>query len=168
MGALLLANALTAEDKLTATTAQETLAATIGDGRVDGAVLVEPLRFFYANGWASASRVGKRLAAVAQLSPLHAETVRLALEGMLLGDAASAPRDLHALLEPLNELAAEADAAVRSPDARALLQGFSGRSKTARLAAELLAREGESRLAAPAAAAVAEARIARGEAWAAK
>ena len=92
IGALLLANALTAEDKLTATTAQETLAAAIGDGRVDAPVLTAPLRFFSANGWAHASRLGKRLAAVARLGPLHAETVRLAIEGMLLGDAGPARR----------------------------------------------------------------------------
>ncbi len=167
-GALLIALALIAEDKLTATAAQETLAAAIADGRLDAPLLTQPLRFLYDHGWAHASRLGRRLAPVAALSPLHGETVRLALEGMLSGDAAGAPRDLHALLEPLNELAEAAGAAVCSPAARALLEGFSGRSKTARLAAALLAREGDSALAGQAAAAAAEARIARGEAWAAK
>jgi hypothetical protein len=49
-----------------------------------------------------------------------------------------------------------------------LSAGFSGRSKTARLAADLLVREGESRRAGEAAAAAAEARVAPGESWAAK
>jgi hypothetical protein len=151
---------------LSAGAATDALAAAVEDGRVTAAGLRPPLRMLLGGRHIKAGRLGPRMAAVAVHSPLHAEVVREALEAALSGDAAGAPRDLHALLEPLNELCAQAGAAIAEPEARALLAGVSGRSKTARLAQALLARAGESRLAPKASLLAAEARVARAERWA--
>ncbi len=159
---------LGADHPMSAAAAADALAAAVQDGRVTFAGLRVPLRTLLAGRHVKAGRLGPRLAGVAVHSPLHAEVVREALEGALSGEAAGSPRDLHALLEPLNELCAQAGAAIAAPEARALLSGFSGRSKTARLAQALLEREGNSRLAPAAALLAAEARVRRGEAWASK
>ena len=76
-------------------------------------------------------------------------------------------RGLHALLEPLNELAADAGAAVAHPAARELLASLTGSSNAAKLAKALLARDGASRHADAAARQAAEARIERARRWAA-
>jgi hypothetical protein len=151
-------------DAATAGAATDAVAAAIGDGRLDAPALAAPLRRLLPEPSVTLGRVGGRLATVAAESPLHAEVVRIALDGAL-GDGLAGRRDLHALLDPLNEVCAATGCAVASPDARALLAGFSGRSKTARLAQALLAREGESTQAAAAAALAAQARIARAERW---
>jgi hypothetical protein len=164
VGALVLG--LGSSNALSAGAAADALAAAVEDGRITAAELRPPLRKLLGGGHVKAGRLGPRLAAVAAHSPLHAEVVREAIEAALTGDAAGAPRGLHALLEPLNELCAASGAAIAAPEARELLAGFSGRSKTARLAQALLAREGESRLAPAAAALAAEARVARVARWA--
>jgi hypothetical protein len=159
---------LGADHPMSAAAAADALAAAVQDGRVTVAGLRTPLGMLLAGRHVKCGRIGPRLAGVAVNSPLHAEVVREALEGALSGDAAGSPRDLHALLEPLNELCAQADAAVVAAEARALLSGFSGRSKTTRLAQALLDRDGNSTLAPAAALLAAEARVRRGEAWASK
>jgi hypothetical protein len=103
---------------------------------------------------------------VATRSPLHAATVRDAL-ATALTQAHAGRRDLHAVLEPLDELHAAAGAALRPPEARALVARFGGGSKTARLARSLLAREGEPGDGAAVALEMADARLARAERWAA-
>jgi hypothetical protein len=136
--------------------------AAIGDGRLTAPALADVLRRLLPEPCILPGRVGPRLAAVAAESALHAEVVRGAIDAALTEPLAKR-RDLHALLEPLNELCAASGAAVTAPSARALLGSFSGRSKTARLAQDLLGRTGESAVAPAAAALAAEARIVRAE-----
>ncbi|HEX8205356.1 MAG TPA: DUF6493 family protein [Solirubrobacteraceae bacterium] len=167
LGALAIALGLTRAHATVRAAAVDGAIVAIADGRLDGAGLGAALRVAVAEPHLAVQRrFGPSLRTVAAESPLHSETVRVALEEAL-NAFDEAPREIHALLDALNEVAADAQAAVADPGARRLLESIGGKTKAARLAKELLQREGTSRHAPVAAALAAEACVARAERWAA-
>ena len=165
LGALAVLLGLSSQSAEVRASAVDATLNAIGDGRLDGVSLGAPFpRLAQLEDFTQPARLAGSLRTVARETTLHAETVRVALEHMVALDRA--PRGIHALLDLLNELCADAGAAVTLPAARAFLETFSGSSKAAKLAKALLQREGASRLADEAARIAAAARVGRARGWA--
>ncbi|MEN3279943.1 MAG: hypothetical protein V7607_1083 [Solirubrobacteraceae bacterium] len=165
IGALAIAIGLAVGEPTQEAVALDAAIAAIADSRLDGPTLGAPARNVLAAGIVLPTRLAPALRTVAAESPLHAEVVRVSLEHAVA--ISPPPRGTHALLDALNELAADAGAGVELPPARAALGAISGSSKAAKLARQLLQREGTSRFTATAAALSVQARIERAARWSA-
>jgi len=165
VGALAIVIALAVGEPTQEAVALDVAIAAIADGRLDGPAFGAPARNVLEAGIVLPTRLARALRTVAAESSLHAEVVRVALEHAVA--ITPLPRGSHALLDALNELAADAGAAVELPAARAALGGIGGSSKSAKLARQLLKREGTSRHTGQAAVLAVEARIARAARWSA-
>ncbi len=166
LGALAVAAGLAHPDAGVRATAIDVVILAVSDGRLDAALLGSSAHSVCARpGHGQPTRLGPALRTVADESPLHAEVARMALERCV---GLSPPaRTLHAFLDPLNELCAEAGAGVLDDQARSVLGSLRGSTKAARLARALLERQGESRWSAAAAGLAAAGRIERARRWAA-
>lgn len=146
--------------------AVEAVIAAVDDGRLDAGSFGAALADLLGSGPVAPARLARALRTAAEASPLHAAVVRGTLERVLPA-LTPPPDDLHALLELLLDLCVEAGAGVAEPQARRYLDELEGRSRRARLAAELLARDADEDPQLPAAAVLAlEGRVRRAERWA--
>jgi hypothetical protein len=132
---------LNARDVAEGQMAVDLLIAAITDGRVTGPSLGMAMPRLLYSGFVKPKRWATRLTEAARQSPLHAQTVRLALEQALSDGEVTVPRDVHALMELLYELCVEASEAVTKVETRNFLSDIKGNSKAAQLARKLLARE---------------------------
>lgn len=135
---LALALGLAAEDAELRGHAQEGLITAIGQGRLDAATLGGVMATLQATGINKFARWGKGMREVARVSRPHARQMTELLLQSLRGDAARAPRDLHALLELLVELLAETDTRLDQAQTRQYLQGLKAGGRTAKLVSQLL------------------------------
>lgn len=122
-GARMLMLAMATTDPACRRLATDALHATIADGRLDASGLAEALACLLLAGAVSPARVAPALGEVAGSSPLHAETIRLAVGAALHGGSGNGsrgasggvPADVHPLLALLGEPAdAQAGASVRN------------------------------------------------------
>jgi Family of unknown function (DUF6493) len=164
LGALAVTRALAGEPSERAAALDAAIAA-IADGRLDGPTLGAPARTLLEANLIVPTRLAPALRTVAAESALHAEVVRVALEHAVA--IVPARHGAHALLDALNELAAEARAGIELPAARSALSAIGGSGKAAKLARQLLERQGTSRHAPAAAALAVAARIERASRWSA-
>jgi hypothetical protein len=167
MGRLLLVGALSSNQAELQGLAVDALIAAIEDGRFDGVLLGESIHRLLTEGLLKPTRLAKALSGATQISPLHARVVAHAIQHAVAG-LASAPKDLHALLELLKELLVETGNGLSVAGVEDVLRGFRGSGKTAKIASDLLGltvdRTSQSRSAAAARALAG--RIARAERWA--
>lgn len=144
---LLIVLGLTAKAKDENGAAIEALIQCIDDGRVNGRKLGDTLYQLYAakslrgdgNPIVTLSRWVKALRTVAQASQYHALVVAIAIERLLQGDPADAPKDLHAALELLLELLLQEQQVLCLDTAKHYLSGIKTTGKTGKLTKQLLA-----------------------------
>ncbi len=169
MAMFMLCRGLNAIDRAAAEATVDALVAAIDDGRIDGALLGAALYEFLMSGLVVAKRWPDRLKDVARASPLALQVVRVALERALYpGTPTRELRDMHAWLETLLELTAEAGAAIEDEKTRDGLGSYLAGGKAKRTARTLLdTRPLPSCGAAREAAAIhaGRSRIARAERW---
>jgi len=190
IGRLLLGLGLGAKEAGEAGLATDAAIMAVADGRIDGPALGATLAHLLGLGVKelpqlqdeirtldpkstsaplssiiTAARWAKTLAVVSRASPLHAETVRTALEQIFASQPIMRPADLTALLTLFHELSVELGAAVPDPGARAYLATLRS-GKSAKLAQALLAVPEGDRAARRQAALLALAgRVERAERW---
>ena len=130
MAMFTLCRGLNAIDRAAGDATVDALVAAIDDGRIDGALLGAAMHQFLM-GALVAKRLPDRLKDVARASPLALQVVRVALERALYpGTPLRELRDMHAWLETLLELAAEAGAAIENEETREGLRSYStGKAK---------------------------------------
>ena len=121
--------------------ATDALIEGIEDGRAHPAGLGHTLDGLTDKGWLKVNRVAESLSEVARVSPLHQLVVAQTLE-TFLATRGEMPRNVHLLLELLNELLAALDRNLPTAT-RERLQRVKGGSKTAKLAVLLASRTGE-------------------------
>lgn len=139
MGLDMLCVGLNARDAAEGQLATDLLIAAIEDGRVTGPALGIAMAGLLYSGFVKPKRWAARLSDAARVSPLHMQTMRLALEQALANDGRAIPRDSHALMELLHELCVETGEAIAKPETRDFLGGIKGGGKAAKLAKTLLA-----------------------------
>lgn len=147
VASLCIAFSLTAKAKDENGAATEALIQCIDDGRVNGSKLGETLHKLYARKAlrgdstpvVTLQRWTKALRTVAQASPYHALVVALALEHLLQGDPADAPKDLHSALELLLELLMQEQQVLSLDTTKQYLSGLKTSGKTQKLTKQLLA-----------------------------
>ena len=100
--------------------ATDALIAAIDDGRLDACKLGATFEFLAP--MIKCTRLARTLSQAARISPLHLQVVGQVIQSALRGDAAQAPRDLHALLELLKESLMELGASVSDAEARGYLR----------------------------------------------
>ena len=159
--------------------AVEALIQTIDDGRLNSnklARIMNTLRELerplgadeYAVPLVSLTRWSKAMKTAVLTSPYHALVIRGAIEQMLSGDPANAPKDLHTILEVLLEISIQQQQSITRADARQYLSGIKTSGKTAKLVKQLLALkkgpDGDS-ICAEALAYALEKRIERAQRW---
>ncbi|MGE0759400.1 MAG: DUF6493 family protein [Pirellulaceae bacterium] len=120
----------------------------IQDGRLGSDNLGAGLRELLPTGVMKPGRWQKTLSDVARISPVHAATVFVAVQGALREAPADLPKDVAKLLELLVELAAELSQPIADGECRQWLAQLGTKGKSGRLAHELLARTGEPEAAA--------------------
>jgi hypothetical protein len=167
VGALLIGLDLQMSDPGDRQLAADLLIDTIEAGKLDGAMISAAIVTLFDHGALRPRRMTPCLTQAAQSSPLHAQTIRQALERSLHRLAAM-PRDMHLLLELYYELSVEAKEAVTDPDYRSFLASIDGTGRAAKAAKKLSAlEEGDPLPHRRAAAALALAgRVERAERWA--
>jgi hypothetical protein len=139
----LLVLALAAKDPSENGLATDVLIAVITDGRLDGHKLGQAMAEFFPTGLIKAARWAKSLSATARTSILHTWVIAEAIQHALNGEPAKAPRDLHALLDLLNELCESVGTGVFVGGARRYLEQSSATGKTGKLIQSLLTRQTE-------------------------
>jgi hypothetical protein len=137
--ALAIALALGNSDVATRTLAADVTILALGTRRLDGPALGAQLaRLLREHEHAVPSRWAASLDDVAAAGPLAAHDVQAAVEAVLAAATDDDRRRLLGLVDLLRRLAAEADAAVSDPAARAWLEALPPRSKGGRAAREML------------------------------
>lgn len=151
MALLTISLAISAKFKEQSDPAMECLIQAIEDGRLNSTKLtgaIETARSFNTGikqtvlsslEFVSLTRWAKAMKTAALTSPYHALVVRGAIEQLLTGDPADAPKDLHTLLDVLLELAMQQQQPVVRAPAREYLSGIKTSGKTAKLVKQLLA-----------------------------
>jgi hypothetical protein len=138
---LLLAGSLASNLTVLQGLAVDALVASIDDGRIDGKLLGEAIHRVLADELVKTNRLTKALSEAARVSVLHnyviAEAVQRALPAL-----AAPPRDLHLLLELLNEVLCETGERLAESEIESFLRGLKVSGKTAKLARDLLALTG--------------------------
>jgi len=142
--------------------AQDALIAALDDGRLDGPSLAEMLTTFIAHGKLKPARWLKALTECARVSPLHAQAVRVAVDGVIPALPADS-RVLPAALEMLLELCIESGQPAMA--CRPTLEGPTGSGRTARLAHRLLAVQAGPTAAEAASERTLKNRVERAERW---
>jgi len=117
MATLLLALGLAAKEPGEVGLAVDAAIAALGDSRLTGAALGEPMAHLLPSGEIKPKRWAKTLGVVAPASPIHAAQVAGAIQRALRGNPAQAPRDLGALVDLLRELLAATDARITDREA---------------------------------------------------
>lgn len=163
----MLAFGLAAREAGESASATDGLITAIGDGRVTARELRQALCHALRVKDLVLARWSKTLGDAARISPLHAVTVRDALEEVIAATGSRKTSEIVALLELLHELCVETGTAISSRDTRARLATITGTSKSAKLAKALLALkpDGSISYTRQAAKIAAEARIERAERW---
>lgn len=158
---------LASRDQARQSMAVDVLVAIAADGRLDPPAM-GPALWSHAGEGLNRARLARALEAAAGTSVLHAQAIRLTLEHALPRDASDRPRDLHALLGLLLELASDAQAGITHADARAYLEALNPSSKAGGHGRDLLALPPtRGRHVEAAALAALEWRLQRAERWAA-
>jgi hypothetical protein len=168
MAMFMLCRGLNAIDRAAGEATVDALVAAIDDGRIDGALLGAAMHEFLMGGLVVAKRWPDRLKDIARASPLALQVVRVALERALYPGAPIRDlRDMHAWLETLLELTAEARAAVEDEETRGGLRSYLAGGKAKKAAKALLEMKPLPSQGARDATAVhaATSRIARAERW---
>lgn len=132
MAYLLSVVAIASRDQDASGLAVDALVEAIADGRVHPEPLGRTLAKLTTPYWLKLNRLCERLAEIARITPLHAWTIRGAVEQLLLAYD-ELPRDAHYLLALLRELHAQLGLPAAPPVVEKL-QPIKGSSKTARLA----------------------------------
>ncbi len=138
---LLLAGSLASNLTVLQGLAVDALVASIDDGRIDGKLLGEAIHRVLADELIKTNRLTKALGEAARVSALHTYVVAVAVQRALVGLSAP-PRDLHLLLELLNELLCETGERLADSEIETFLRGLKVSGKTAKLARDLLALTG--------------------------
>jgi hypothetical protein len=115
--------------------AQDILITAIADGRIDGTLIAESVRYWIRNNLPKRNRWAKRFETVSHISPRHAHVIRNMLE---LTVSLFEPKEINPLLELLYELCIESNTSIELQELRTTLEHFNGSGKTAKTAKKLL------------------------------
>jgi hypothetical protein len=126
---------LIAKPESLATLAQDILITAIADGRIDGQLIAESVRYWIRNNLPKRNRWIKRFETVSRVSPQHAHIIRNALE---LTIPFFESKEVGLLLELLYELCMELNQSIELPELRVTLEQFKGSGKAAKIAKKLL------------------------------
>ncbi|MDR2704711.1 MAG: DUF6493 family protein [Planctomycetaceae bacterium] len=126
---------LVAKPESLAILAQDILITAIADGRVDGQLIAESVRYWIHNNIPKRNRWIKRFETVSRISPQHAHVIRNTLE---LTISLFEPKEVSPLLELLYELCIELNKSIELPELRVTLEQFNGSGKAAKTAKKLL------------------------------
>lgn len=135
-----IALSLSSKNEALATATIDVVGAAAEDGRLDALRLGSMIAMFVNAGVVKPARIMPRLTIVAGMSDLHAEVVRRISE-RVVAELDDVPRDLHTILQVLNEVGAGLGRGIPDRSARELLTTLTGGSKSskrAKLASALL------------------------------
>jgi len=141
MALLLLVLGLAARESAESGLATDIAIAAIDDGRLDSEILGQQMAELMPTHLITLGRWAKTLQTVSKASALHAEVVRRAIARSLRGKPDAMPKDLHALVELLKELAISSASDV-DVDTREFLKQIQGTGKLAKAAKLLIGLKG--------------------------